>query len=255
MGRVQDKVAIITGGASGIGEGTVRLMAQEGAKVVIADVQADLGQALAEELNGTGAQVLFVALDVADEDAWMTAMETVQRHFGTPSILFNNAGILPPHMGLENLALADWRRVMSVNIDGVFLGIKHGIRAMKREGGSIINTSSIYGIVSAPYTGPYTAAKGAVRTLSKSAALECAMLGYPIRVNSVHPGFIETAMSLRVAESIDKEKRDRRMRRITPLKHRGEPADIAYGVLYLASDEAKYVTGTELVIDGGMTAQ
>ena len=190
-------------------------------------------------------------------------MEKTLSEFGKLDVLVNNAGVLLHHT-IEDLSLEDWRKVLSVNLEGVFLGTKHTIRVMKKSGGgSIVNISSIAGLVGMPDTSSYVASKGAVRLFTKSAALECSKLklDYNIRVNSIHPGFIYTEMVDGVIKAdvekfgITKEEAKRMYEDLTMIGHFGEPEDIAYGVLYLASDESKYVTGAELTIDGGYTAK
>lgn len=254
MGRVQDKVALITGGASGIGRASALALASQGAKVAISDVQDDVGEKTLAELNDTGADAIYLHHDVTQEADWEQVISAVQERFGRLDILFNNAGVGGNGMTLEEMPLEAWRRTMAVNLDGVFLGVKHGIRAMKAEGGSIINTSSILGFVGLPHSGAYTASKGGVRLLTKAAAMECAALGYRIRVNSVHPGFIDTPM---VQGAIQRRGPDMRtfIEGYQPGGALGRPEDIAAGVLYLASDEARFNNGSELVIDGGLLAR
>ncbi len=250
MGRVEGRVAIVTGGASGLGAATARLLAEEGARVLVTDVQDEAGKAVAEDCGGQ-----FLHHDTSREDDWIQAFQKAQTEFGPVSILFNNAGVRPKTAPLEDTTLADWQAHMAVNIDGVFLGIKHGIRAMKGKGGAIVSTSSIYGIVGAAMIGAYSASKGGVRTLTKAAAMECAHLGYPIRINSVHPGFIETGMLESVKQEFGASMIEKRMIGDTPMKRIGEPRDIAEGVLYLVAESGKYVTGIELPIDGGYLAR
>lgn len=259
MGRVSGKVAIVTGAASGIGTATSRLLACEGAKIVLTDLQAEQGESVAAAICKTGGEALFMAHDVTAEAGWQTVIEQTLTRFGGLHILVNNAGVAFPNGSVEQQSLDDWRTVMSVNMEGVFLGTKYGIVAMRRTGagGSIINFSSILGIGGSGTTAAYCASKGGVRLFTKSAALHCAQAGYRIRVNSVHPGYIWTPMlegTLRKRGG-DMEIERKRVEGLTPLGHTGEPDDIAYGVLYLASDESKFVTGTELVIDGGYLAQ
>lgn len=252
-GQVNGRVGIVTGGASGLGAATARLLAREGAKVLITDVQEELGQTLAASISDDGGAAQFIRHDVSCEADWEAAFERAVDVWGGVSMLFNNAGVRPETRKLEDWTVEQWEGHMSVNSTGVFLGLKHGIRAMKADGGSIVNTSSIYGIVGASMVGAYSAAKGAVRTLTKAAASECCLLGYDIRINSVHPGFIETPMQKSVVEEMG-EAAERHMYRVTPMRRTGKPQDIAEGVLYLLSDRSAYVTGSELVIDGGMTA-
>jgi len=256
MGRVSGKTAIVTGAASGLGAAAAGLLAREGADVVIADLRD--GEALASGLSREGLSVRCLHLDVTSEDGWDTAVDRTVAWFGGLDILVNNAGVAFPNGSVEQQTLADWRAVMSVNLEGVFLGTKYAIAAMRAggRGGSIVNLSSILGIAASPTTASYCASKGGVRQLTKSAALHCAKAGYRIRVNSVHPGYIWTPMlEETLARRGDLEEQKRLIEAPIPMGHAGKPEDIAYGVPYLASDESKYVTGTELVIDGGYLAQ
>lgn len=254
MGRVQDKVALITGGASGIGRASALALAREGAKVAISDLQDDAGEQTLKLLKAEGAEAVYLHHDVTQEADWERVIAAVQDRFGGLQILFNNAGVGGNGMTLEEMTLEAWHKTIAVNLDGVFLGVKHGIRAMKEHGGSIINTSSILGFVGIPLSGAYTASKGGVRLLTKAAAMECVALGYKIRVNSVHPGFIDTPM---VQGSI--QRRGPQMAQFIetyqPAGAMGRPEDIANGVLYLASDESRFNNGSELVIDGGLLAR
>lgn len=251
--EVEGRVAIVTGGASGIGAATAELLAQHGASVLITDVQADLGEQTVAAIKGAGGTARFMSHDVREESQWAQAFAVATEAWGTPSILFNNAGVRPPTRKLEEWSVDQWESHMAVNSTGVFLGLKHGILAMKTSGGAIVNTSSIYGIVGASFVGAYSAAKGAVRTLTKAAASEVCALGYDIRINSIHPGFIETPMQQAVVEELG-ERVERHIHRVTPMGRTGKALDIAEGVLYLVSERSRFVTGTELVIDGGMTA-
>jgi 3(or 17)beta-hydroxysteroid dehydrogenase len=255
MNRVKGKVALITGGASGIGKATASLLAKEGAKVVISDVNEVNGKKVAEEIGREGGKALFVKHDVTSEHDWSEVIEKTLAEFGKLDILVNNAGVIFAKK-IEDTSLEEWRWLMSVNLDGVFLGTKYAIRAMKKSGGgSIINLSSLAGIVGTiDDTSAYCASKGAVRLFTKAAALECSKAGhnYSIRVNSVHPGVVETPLS----EPMLKDKALRKsMEGRHPIGYLGEPIDIAYAILYLASDESKFTTGAELVVDGGWTAQ
>ncbi len=258
MGRVQDKVALVTGASAGIGEACARLLAQEGAKVALSDINDEGGKAAAASIRQSGGTAEYLHHDVADETAWERVITQTLERFGRLDILVNNAGVGkggPP----EEQTLADWRWLMSINLDSVFLGTKHALLAMKRNappGGSIINLSSIEGIVGDPNLGAYNASKGGVRLYTKSVALYAAKTGLNIRVNSVHPGYIWTPMVEHyLAEHGDVAEGRAALEALHPIGRIGEPNDIAYGVLYLASDESKFVTGAELVIDGGYTAQ
>ena len=264
MDRVKGKVAIITGAAGPIGKAAALLLAKEGARVVITDIDEINGKKAAEDIRGEGGQAIFLKHDVTSEQEWTDVIEKTLSQFGRLDVMVNNAGIMIQR-AIEDIPLEEWRRVMSVNLDGVFLGTKHAIKAMKKTGGgSIINISSVAGLVGmqAP-TSAYAASKGAVRLFTKSAAIQYskAVSGYNIRVNSVHPGFIFTPMLegifRRDAEAAgctyEEVKKAREER--DPIGRLGRPEDIAYGILYLASDESGYMTGAELVIDGGYTAR
>ena len=252
MDRVAGKVALVTGAASGLGRAAAKMLATQGAKVVLADRNAAGGADAAGEL---GAPHVFVALDVTDEAAWAAAVAATMQWFGRLDILVNAAGI--GVMGdIESLSLADWRQTQAVNSDGCFLGCRAAIAVMKATGGSIINISSVAGLIADPDLPAYCASKGAVRLLSKSVALHCARKGYGIRCNSVHPSFIATPMvDAMIAGAPDPDKMRKRLQQAAPLGHMGEPDDVAHLILYLASDESKFVTGAELVIDGGLTAR
>ena len=251
MGRLEGKVALISGGARGQGAVEARMMAGEGAKVVIGDILDDLGRQVAAEPAEAGLDVTYVHLDVTSEADWAAAVAAAVSAYGHLDTLVNNAGILI-RKGIEDTTEADWDRIMDINAKGVFLGSKAAIPALRQAGGgSIVNISSTAGLVGSPEgSASYTATKGAVRLLTKSTAIQYARDG--IRCNSVHPGPIDTEM-IRDTFS-DPERWEARMRRL-PLKRVGTPEDIAYGVIYLASDEASFVTGSELVIDGGTTAE
>lgn len=256
MGRVKGKVAIVTGAAKGIGEATARLLAQEGASVVITDLDVAGGENVAQNIVADGGKAIFIHQDVSSEDSWVKTVAETEEKFGSLSILVNNAGVALSG-SIEDTSFEDWRNLMSVNLDAVFLGTKHAIVAMRASGGgSIINLSSIEGIVGDPNLAAYNASKGGVRLLTKSAALHCANSALNIRVNSVHPGFIWTPMVENYLSSLgDLEEGREATGKLHPLGHLGEPIDVAAGILFLASDESKFMTGAELVIDGGFTAQ
>jgi cyclopentanol dehydrogenase len=249
--RLQGKVALISGGARGMGAVEARLFAREGAKVAIGDILEEEGRTVVAGINEMGGEALFVRLDVTSETDWQNAIATVVRRFGRLDILVNNAGIGGQSM-VEQTSVNDWDKVMEVNAKGVFLGTKVAIPEMRKAGGgSIINISSQLGLVGTDNSSPqYQASKGAVRLLTKATAIQYAKDG--IRVNSVHPGPIVTPMT--EARRANPEVYKLTVSRI-PLGRYGQPEDVAYGVLYLASDESAYVTGSELVIDGGWTAQ
>ena len=256
MNRVLGKVALITGGAKGIGRSAALLLASEGAKIVITDLDEAHGQAVVAEIKKAGGEAIFLQQDVTEEDGWIHVVAEAKKAFGKLNIVVNNAGIGFDGTA-EDTTLVAWKKMISVNLDSVFLGTKHAILGIKgEEGGSIINISSIEGIIADPDLAAYNAAKGGVRIFSKSAALHCAKSGYKIRVNSIHPGFIWTPMvENHLAKFPDGKERRAAIDAAHPIGHMGDPEDIANGILYLASDESKFVTGSELVIDGGYTAQ
>jgi NAD(P)-dependent dehydrogenase (short-subunit alcohol dehydrogenase family) len=254
--RLEGKVAMITGGASGIGAASARLFAEHGAGVAIADLNDNLGRQVADEVSAAGGSALYRHLDTSVEDEWIEVMKAVQERFGRLDIMLNAAGVSgrgadgATSPRVENLDIANWNHVMAVNATGVFLGTKHAIGPMLAAGGgSIINISSIYGIVGSINSASYHASKGAVRTFTKAAAAQYAAQG--VRVNSVHPGFVDTPMTQPIHD--DPERAGSRLAQ-TPAGHFGQPIDIAHGCLFLASDESRWMTGAELVIDGGMTA-
>ena len=249
--RLDGKVALISGGARGMGAEAGRLFAKEGAKVVLGDVLESEGKAAVEEIRKTGGEATFVRLDVTSESDWAGAVAEAERLYRKLDVLVNNAGI-GGGSPIESTTLADWERIMAVNSTGVFLGTRAVIPAMRRAGGgSIVNISSQLGLVGTDNSSPqYQASKGAVRLLTKATAIQYAKDG--IRANSVHPGPIVTAMTER--RRADPETYRLTVSRI-PLGRYGQPLEVALGVLYLASDEASFVTGSELVIDGGWTAQ
>ncbi|MBD3642151.1 MAG: glucose 1-dehydrogenase [Marinobacter sp.] len=255
MDRLKGKVAVITGGSHGIGAAAVARMAEEGASVAILDCLDDEGNALAKKLSGAGHQVAYWHCDVGDEDSVKAAINGAADKFGHIDVLVNNAGIAGPNKPTHELTEEEWDLVQKVNVKGVFFCTKHVIPHMKKAGrGSIINLSSIYGLVSAPDVPPYHASKGAVRLMTKTDA----MLYAPdnIRANSIHPGFIWTPMvegHLKTTGE-DLEAAKEATAALHPLGHMGEPDDIAWGIVFLASEESKFVTGSELVIDGGYTA-
>ncbi|HEX4909473.1 MAG TPA: glucose 1-dehydrogenase [Permianibacter sp.] len=256
MNRVANKVAIVTGGAVGIGRACVERLAQEGASVAIFDVNASAGRALAGELSERGHKVAFWQVDTASEAQVQKAVTEVVQQFGKLNVLVNNAGISGSVKPTHEISEEEWDRVQAVNVKGVFFCTKHAIPPLKAAGGgSIINLSSICGLVSTTGVPPYHASKGAVRLMSKNDAMQYAP--DKIRVNSVHPGYIWTPMveNFLKASSPDLEAAKQAAGALHPLGHIGEPDDIAWGVVYLASDESKFVTGSELVIDGGYTAR
>lgn len=247
-GRLAGKVVIVSGGASGIGAAHGRVFAAEDAKIVVGDLQEAQGQTVVEAINQSGGEAVFVRLDVAKETDWTNVVQTAISRFGTLTTLINNAGVYWPQ-GVEAETLDSWNRMIGVNQSGVWLGMKAALPAMRNAGGgAIVNISSLYGIVGSPGSIAYHATKGAVRTMSKAAALEYVKQG--IRVNSIHPGMIDTPILGKLTPQDDAA-----IRAAIPMGRMGKAEEIAYGSLYLCSDEAAYVTGIELVIDGGWLAQ
>jgi cyclopentanol dehydrogenase len=247
MGRLDGKVALITGAARGQGETEGRLFAQEGAKVVLTDVLVEAGERVAASIRAGGGEAMFIRLDVSSPDEWTEVVRHTVQTYSRLDILVNNAGIAQ-RAGLLETREADWDRLMDINLKGVFLGMQYAIPAMLASGGgSVINISSTSGIVGFPGGTAYHSAKGGVRLLTKATAAEFAKQG--VRVNSIHPGLIETPMTDNMAAEREALLLDR-----TPMGRKGTPSEIAYGALFLASDESSFMTGAELVIDGGMTA-
>jgi len=259
MGRLDGKVALVTGAAKGIGAATAELLAREGAKVMCTDVDETEGQKVVDAIQNAGHTASFMTHDVTSEEAWEKVAGETQRAFGGLHVLVNNAGIAPDGIAIEDLPFESWKRTLAVDLDSVFLGCKYAIRLMKEcGGGSIINISSIMGLVGTPRSSDYNAAKGGVRLLTKVAALECAEAGYNIRVNSVHPGYIDTPLVRNVVERSEEASANELMGMLTmlhPIGRLGTPKEIGQAILFLASDESSFVTGAELVVDGGYTAR
>jgi NAD(P)-dependent dehydrogenase (short-subunit alcohol dehydrogenase family) len=258
MGLVDGKVAMVTGGASGIGRACAETLAREGAQVVITDIDTDGMIGTARRIEAAGGTAISLPHDVTNEDAWRGVLDEAQSRCGGLHILVNNAGIGIGGSLLE-MSLEDWRRQNAINLDGVFLGTKHGIPAIHQSGGgSIIIMSSVAGLRGSPGLAGYSASKGGVRLFAKSAALECAGAGLNVRINTVHPGIIDTPIWTKLpsgglsggANAIDPEE----LASNTVANRAGRPQEIADGVLYLASELSSYVNGSELVIDGGMMA-
>jgi 3(or 17)beta-hydroxysteroid dehydrogenase len=255
-GRVQGKIALVTGAAAGLGGAIAKRLAEEGARVIITDLKDEQGLALAKEIGAT-----YRHQDVTDEDGWKKLVASIVADMGGLDIVVNNAGLAASHgnMDPENTRLDDFRKIYTVNVEGVFLGCKHTIPVMAKNGGSIINMSSIGALVPTPFITAYGASKAAVAHLTRSVALHCAERGYAIRCNSVHPGQIRTPMHVEMTAHMAREANapldallDAFLAKI-PMRQFQEAIDIANAVLYLASDEARYVTGTQIVVDGGMS--
>ncbi len=265
MGRIDGRVALVTGASRGIGARVAKRLAEEGASVLLTDILEDTSD-VTGEIRKDGGNAHFVHHDVTSEKDWDAAVKAAQDELGGLDILVNNAGIFLSKPITET-TLEDFRRVMAINVDGVFLGTKHCLPAIAERGtkwaggGSIINLSSVAGLTGAPYMSAYNASKGAVRLLTKSTALECAATGMPVRINSIHPGVIDTPMGTQlVNEFADRADTGANEARAAvsvahPVGHFGEPLDIANAALFLASSESKFMTGSEVVVDGGMTAQ
>ena len=251
MGRLDGKVALISGGARGQGATEAKLLASEGAKVVFGDILDDEGKKTEAEIRELGGEATYYHLDVTVEENWRSVVEQVENKYGKLNVLVNNAAILIGR-SIEEMTEEEWDRIMGVNAKGVFLGTKHAIPAMRRAGGgSIVNISGTSGLVGSPgTTSAYAATKGAVRLFTKATAIQHAKDN--IRCNSVHPGLVKTEMIRHVLE--DPEMSRIRMSHL-PMPRAADPQEIAYGVLFLASDESSFVTGSELVIDGGQTAE
>ena len=253
MGRLEGKTALVTGAASGIGLQTSIKLAEEGARVMMTDINLEKVRQQAEKID---ANATFLKLDITEEEEWISVLDETVKRFGRLDILVNSAGMVLI-ADVEQITLEDWRKVHAVNLDGTFLGCKHGVRVMKEFGaGSIINLSSVSGMIGGFNLAAYNSSKGAVRMLTKSVALHCARAGYGIRCNSIHPTFIETPMlESMIRDSPDPEKARQTLVRQVPLRRIGKPDDVANMIVYLASDESTFVTGTEMVIDGGVIAQ
>ncbi|MCZ6831286.1 MAG: SDR family oxidoreductase [Gammaproteobacteria bacterium] len=255
--RLDKKITLVTGAGSGLGEATARRFAEEGAHVVLTDINASKAEQAAAAITAQGGRARARFQDVTDEADWDTLMSEIIAAHGQLDVIVNNAGVIIPG-NVEETTLDDWRKTQAVNLDAVFMGTRAAVKVMKSAGGSIINISSIEGIVGEPNTAAYNASKGGVRLFTKSAALHCAAEGYNIRVNSVHPGFILTPMVENGIAQLHPDEGTAMLERINaeiPLGSMGDPLDIANGCLFLASDESKYMTGSELIIDGGYTCQ
>lgn len=250
MKKLDGKIALITGAADGIGAAAAQALAAQGATVVATDINLDAASRLAATLGNNS---IALALNVCEESAWQNVLNTVMERFDKLDILVNNAGGAGAG-SIEDISIDDYRRAMVLNIDSVFIGCKLAIEAMKGRGGNIINVSSIHGIRAAAHAASYTAAKGAVTMLTKSIALHCAQHGYGIRCNSIHPGYILTTQMCNWLESMpDPEAAQAALVAQHPIGFLGDPADIGNGILFLASDDSRFMTGSELVMDGGFT--
>lgn len=256
MGRVEGLTAVVTGGAKGIGEAACVLLAREGARVAVTDLDEEEGVKTVDAIRKEGGEASFWNLDVSAEENVQAVFREVAERYGSLDVLVNNAGISGADKPTHELSEEEWEKVMAVNVKGVFLCTKHAVPHMRKAGGgSIVNLSSIYGLVSAPDVPAYHASKGAVRLMAKTDALLYAQDG--IRVNSVHPAFIWTPMVEGFArqKGMEPEAFREQLESLHPIGHVGEPDDIAWGIVYLASKESKFVTGSELVIDGGYTCR
>jgi len=255
-GRVAGKKVFITGAAQGLGEAAARMLAKEGAKVSLADINHEGVKRVAAEIDaehGAGTAFAF-PLDVAKEDQWIFALEEADAAMGGISVLVNNAGVVRDN-DIENLSFEDWKFVMGVNLDSVFLGTKHALKYLRQnQPGSVVNVSSIAGLIAAHNLPSYNTSKAGVWMLSKAIALHCAKQGLDIRSNSIHPTFIDTPILDGMSQKLSKAELRAKLARQVPLGKLGEPDDVAHAILYLASDESKFVTGAELKLDGGISA-
>jgi 3(or 17)beta-hydroxysteroid dehydrogenase len=253
--RLGNKVTLVTGAGSGLGEATAKRFARAGAHVLVTDINGSAAERVAQEISSAGGSAASRTQDVTEEAMWDVIMAEILASHGKLDVLVNNAGVAITG-NVEDATLEDWRKTQAVNLESVFMGTRAAVKMMKKNGGSIINISSIEGIIGDPNTAAYNASKGGVRIFTKSAALHCAGQGYGIRVNSVHPGFIMTPMVEQGFAQLNADDAQEMMDRVgaeIPLGAMGEPIDIANGCLFLASDESTYITGAELVIDGGFT--
>jgi NAD(P)-dependent dehydrogenase (short-subunit alcohol dehydrogenase family) len=255
MGRVENKVAIVTGAASGLGFAAARKLMDEGAKVLLTDINEEVINSMPERLsNYSETQFSSMAHDVANEESWINVIENAENHFGKINILVNSAGI---SLGADVVStdFEIWKKVHQVNLDSVFLGCKYAVPIMSKSGqGSIINLSSISGIVAGWNTAAYNSSKAGVRLLSKSVALYCAKKGYDVRCNSIHPAFVDTPILDPLKQAFGEENAVAKLSRQIPMNKIGDTDDVSYAILYLASNESKFMTGTEIVLDGGLSA-
>ncbi len=258
MGRIDGKVCLITGAANGLGAATARLLASEGGRMVLTDIDRDRGELLATELQQAGAEAIFLSHNVTLEEEWQTVFDALLTQFGRLDVLVNNAGG-GTYNDLETLSLEDWRNIISLNLDSTFIGTQLAVKTMKASGGgSIINMSSVGGLVGSPNLVAYSAAKAGVKLFSKAAAIHCGQQRYNIRINSVHPGLIKTESGMEMASKatgMSVEDAEAAFSAMHPIGRIGLPEEIAAMVLFLASDESSFATGGEFVVDGGYTAQ
>ena len=250
MSRVADKVVLVTGAGSGIGRATAKLLVAEGATVIVSDINRAGGLETVQQIGG---KARFEEHDTAQEADWKRIVDGILAREGKLNGLVNNAGIAGPFPAtFETETVEQWQKILSINVQGVFLGCKYSVPALRQSGGgSIVNTSSLAAFVGTPDLSAYGASKGAVRQFTKTVAMDCARKGYKVRCNSVHPGIIMTPMGEGI---LPNDKVREKVRKRIPIGEFGAPEDIAYGILYLISDESRFVTGSELVIDGGMNA-
>lgn len=259
MARVKNKTAIVTGGGSGLGAASSELLAQEGAAIVVTDVNAEAAEQTANVIRQRGGKAISLEHDVTEQSRWEEVIDAASSNFGDVKVLVNNAGISGTGGGpMEDVAFEDWKLVMDINLDAVFIGCQQAIKSMKASGGgSIVNISSIMGIVGGAGAA-YNASKGGVRLLTKSVAAYCGNNGYNIRCNSIHPGYIWTPMVRNIVDAVPDVETEEELQEMLvalhPIGRLGVAQDIANGVLFLASDESSFMTGSELVIDGGYTA-
>jgi NAD(P)-dependent dehydrogenase (short-subunit alcohol dehydrogenase family) len=258
MGRVQDKIALVTGAANGLGRATAELLAREGALVLLTDIDDASGEAAAAAICANGGQARYMHHDASKPEDWEAVLGALRQAHGRLDILVNNAGG-GTYNDIETVTLPEWRRIMSINLDATFIGTQAAIRWMKETGGgSIVNVSSVAAFVGSPNLAAYCAAKAGINLMSKSAGVYCGQKGYGIRVNAVHPGLVETKAGIEMARLATGASSDEdaiaMFTGLHPIGRIGQPDDIAQGILYLASDESSFVTASNLVIDGGFTA-